>query len=197
MSTRLPTEERQAGIVVAALRRARDVSPGLVTTAELAADVGITQGAVFKHFPTKDAIWLAAMGWVREGLLAAVDAAAARAASPMRALEAVFAAHVDFIVAHPGVPRLIFHELQRPADSLIKREVRGLLREYRKRVQRLLQAAVDAGEAAPGVDLEAASTLFLGVVQGLVVQSMAAGGPAAMKTQAGAVFALFHRGIAP
>ncbi|MFM9916985.1 MAG: TetR/AcrR family transcriptional regulator, partial [Rhizobacter sp.] len=69
MQTRLPTEERQAEIVSAALRLARDASPALITTTDIAAAIGVTQGAVFKHFPTKDAIWLAAMRWVRETLL--------------------------------------------------------------------------------------------------------------------------------
>lgn len=56
VQTRLPTEKRQAEIVAAALRLARDVSPVLITTNDLAAVIGVSQGAVFKHFPSKDAI---------------------------------------------------------------------------------------------------------------------------------------------
>ena len=51
MQTRLPTEERQAEIVAAALRLARDSSPALITTTDIASAIGVTQGAVFKHFP--------------------------------------------------------------------------------------------------------------------------------------------------
>ena len=53
MQTRLSTEERQAEIVKAALRLARESSPALITTGDIAAAIGVTQGAVFKHFPTK------------------------------------------------------------------------------------------------------------------------------------------------
>ena len=59
-------------------------------------------------------------------LLAALEAAAAGAAQPLQALEAVFKAHLRFVAAHPGVPRVIFHELQNPQDSAVKREVRDL-----------------------------------------------------------------------
>ena len=76
MQTRLSTEERQAEIVAAALRLARESSPALITSGDIAAAIGVTQGAVFKHFPTKDAIWLAAMRWVRESLLQKLQAAA-------------------------------------------------------------------------------------------------------------------------
>jgi len=195
MPSRLPTEERQAEIVAAALNLAREISPALITTTDIAAAIGLTQGALFKHFATKDDIWLAAMAWVREELLSALEAAAAAQASPMDALGAVFKAHIGFVLAHPGVPRLIFHELQRPADSPVKQEVRKLLKAYRLLLRRLLDAAVAHGEVSRDVDLDAAATLFVGVVQGLVMQSMVAGHAASMKTQADPVFAIYRRGV--
>jgi AcrR family transcriptional regulator len=195
MQLRLPTEERQAEIVAATLHLASQISPSLVTTTDIAAAVGVTQGALFKHFPTKDAIWLAAMNWVCEQLLCRLQAAAISADSPVAALEAVFKAHIDFVVTHPGVPRLVFHELQRPADSAIKQEVRKLLASYRKLLLRLLDAAVQRGEASAPLDCEAAATMFVGIVQGLVMQSMAAGSPASMRTRSGPVFALYRRGL--
>ena len=76
------------------------------------------------------------------------------------------------MVAHPGVPRLIFHELQQPADSPVKQEVRALLQGYRKLLLGLLGAAVEQGQVPAGLDQEAAATLFVGIVQGLVMQSM-------------------------
>jgi AcrR family transcriptional regulator len=193
---RLPTEERQTGIVAAALRLAREASPALITTSDIAAAVGVTQGALFKHFATKDGIWLAAMGWVAAQLLAALETAAREAASPLEALGAMFEAHIAFVVAHPGVPRLIFHELQRPSDSPIKQVVRTLLKSYRKLLRQQLDAAVAQGEVSAAIDLEAATTLFVGVIQGLVMQSMAAGNAAAVKSQAAAVFQIYRRGIA-
>jgi len=195
MQTRLPTGERQAEIVTAALRLARELSPALITTTDIAGEVGVTQGAVFKHFPSKDAIWLAAMVWVREQILATLDTAARTADSPVDALSAVFKAHIAFVATHPGVPRLIFHELQRPADSPIKQEVRKLLTAYRKLLRRLLDAAAARGDLSADVDVDAAATLFVGVVQGLVMQSMVAGNTASMKAQAEPVFAIYRRGI--
>ena len=195
MATRLPTEERQTEIIAAALHLAREISPGLITTTDLAAAIGVTQGALFKHFATKDDIWLAAMAWVRAQLSSTLEAAADAPDSPIDALGAVFKAHIGFVLSHPGVPRLIFHELQRPADSPIKQELRKLLKGYRQLLRRLLDAALARGEVSREIDLDAAATAFVGVVQGLVMQSMVAGNAAAMKTQADAVFAIYRRGI--
>lgn len=195
MPTRLPTELRQAEIVLAALRLACVRSPALITTADIAAAVGVSQGAVFKHFPTKDAIWLAAMVWVNEQLLSALAVAAGTCDAPLAALAAVFQAHIGFVLAHPGVPRLLFHELQRPDASPIKQQVGQLLMAYRQLLRRLLDAAAGRGELSPALDLDAAATLFIGVVQGLVMQSMLAGDTAAMSAQGDAVFAIYRRGI--
>jgi TetR/AcrR family transcriptional regulator len=195
VQTRLPTEERQAEIVAAALNLAREISPVSITTGDIATAVGVSQGAVFKHFPTKEAIWVASMQWVRERLLAKLDEAAREATSGVLALEAVFRAHVAFVIAHPGAPRIIFHELQQPTDSPVKQEVRALLKAYRQLLVNQFKAGMKSGELPIGLDPEAAATLFVGIVQGLVMQSMLTGKPAGMKTQADAVFAIYLRGI--
>lgn len=195
MQTRLPTEERQTEIVATALRLARESSPALITTADIAAAIGVTQGAVFKHFPTKDAIWLAAMRWVRETLLQKLQAAADQAATPLDALAEMFQAHVEFVIAHPGVPRFIFHELQQPADSAAKLEVRAVLQGYRKLLLGRLTQSIEQKLVRPDLDAEAAATSFIGLIQGLVMQSMLTGRTAAMRQQAGAIFVLYRRGL--
>lgn len=195
MQTRLPTEERQAEIVAAALNLARDISPVSITTSDIATAIGVSQGAVFKHFPTKDAIWVAAMKWVRESLLAKLDGAARAESSAVLALEAVFRAHVAFVMAHPGTPRIIFHELQQPGDSPAKQEVRALLQAYRQLLLDQFKGGMKSGELPTGLDPEAAATLFVGIVQGLVMQSMLTGRPAAMKAQGDGAFRIYLRGI--
>ncbi|TXT37228.1 MAG: TetR family transcriptional regulator [Comamonadaceae bacterium] len=52
---KLRTEVRQAKLVEAALLLAAQHSPADITTTHLAQAVGITQGAVFRHFESKEA----------------------------------------------------------------------------------------------------------------------------------------------
>jgi AcrR family transcriptional regulator len=195
VATRQSTERRQAEIVAAALRLACEASPAQITTAHIAAAIQVTQGAVFKHFPTKEAIWLAAMRWVHQTLLHTLSTAAAQAASPLDALSAVFTAHIHFVIDHPGVPRFIFHELQQPADSAAKQEVRMVLQDYRRLLLDLLSQAVRLGLVPAALDQEAAATSFVGLVQGLVMQSMLTGQPAAMREHAERVFSLYLCGL--
>lgn len=192
----LPADERRAATVEAVVGLAGEQNPSDITTTAIAQRMGLTQGALFRHFPTKDAILEAVMAWVGERLLARVDKAAAASASPLAALEAVFLAHIEFVSEHPGVPRMLFGELQRPGETLPKRLVQGAVRQYGERLRRLLDAGKTQGELDAELDCEAAAVLFIGTVQGLVIQSLLAGEVARARREAPGVFAIYRRGIA-
>ncbi len=194
-SMHLPADERRAVIVDAVLELAAERNPGDITTAAIATRMNLTQGALFRHFPSKDAVWQAVMEWVAGQLLARVDRAIEAAESPLSALEAVYAAHIELVVAHPGVPRLLFGELQRAEDTPAKRVARALIARYRKRLTTLIEAGKARGELAPEVDPAAAATLFIGSIQGLVMQSLLAGKPKRMRADAPGIFAIYRRGI--
>ena len=78
----LPADERRAATVEALIDLAARQNPSDITTAAIAERMGLTQGALFRHFPSKDAIVQACMTWVSERLLARIDKAAAQATSP-------------------------------------------------------------------------------------------------------------------
>ena len=199
---RQSTSIRKASLIDAALRLAAQRSPAGITTGDLAAAVGITQGAVFRHFPSKDAIWIAVIDWVAFNLMERLHAAAQARntdsgdCNPLPALQDVFIAHVDFVMAHPGVPRIVFQELQHAHDTALKAAVQNLMQQYRALVVGLLQSAKAQNLLAPGTDLPSAALLFLGSMQGLVMQSLLSGDVQAIARQAPGVFAIYVRGIA-
>jgi AcrR family transcriptional regulator len=177
---RLRTHERQREIVATVLAIARERGPDAITTQAIADRIGVTQAALFKHFPDKQAIWLAVFAWIREALGAAFDAAVAAGTSPLDRLERAFVAHVGFVAEHPGVPRVLFHELQYPGDSPVRAEVRSMILAYRKRIAALVREAKAAGELPPELDAALAPVLFIGAVQGLAIDASLTGGEARM-----------------
>ena len=200
VSTKQKTEDRQAALAAAALQLAAQKSPAQITTGDVAAAVGITQGAVFKHFESKEAIWLAVMAQVRTSLMAQLQAAAQvhlKEGQVLQALRAVFMAHVAFVQDQPGVPRLVFQELQHPQPSPLQASVQQLMVSYRQLVHGLLVQAQTHGQLSKAVDLEAATVLFVGAVQGLVMQTLMAGNLSAMALKASGVYDLYERGLQP
>lgn len=190
---RLSSQARQTQIIETVIALAARHSPGQITTQEIADVIGVTQGALFRHYPNKEAIWLAAIEWVENTLLNVLETVAQEVSSPLDGLQRVFLSHVDFVIASPGVPRLIFNELQQPTDSAIKAAVRKMLQRYRQLVTRLIVAAVEGGEIDRNTDVNAASILFLGSIQGLVMQSMFADNVKTMRKTAEQIFPLLLR----
>jgi AcrR family transcriptional regulator len=191
----LPAQERRSVTVETVLALAAEQNPSEITTAAIADRMQLTQGALFRHFPTKEALWTAVMEWVAERLMQRIERAVADAPGPLAALRSVFLAHAGFVVEHPGVPRMMFGELQRAEASAPKRMAQTLIRRYGERVRALLAAGQAAGEVAADIDLDAATTLFIGTIQGLVMQSLLAGEPERISREAPMVLALYLRAI--
>jgi TetR/AcrR family transcriptional regulator len=191
----LPADERRTVTVEAVIELARSQNPGDITTAAIAKQMNLTQGALFRHFPSKDAIWQAVMEWVAERLLKRIDQAAFGIDSPVAAMQAMFIGHVEFVIDHPGVPRMMFGELQRTEATAAKRMVRTLLLNYGKRLQSLIERGKACGELSADLDNEAAVTMFIGMIQGLVMQSMITGEMERMRGEAPQLFAIYRHGI--
>jgi len=191
----LSADQRRVVTVAAVVELAAEQNPGDITTAAIARQMNLTQGALFRHFPNKEAIWGAVMEWVAERLLARIDKAAATTGSALSALEAVFMAHIEFVIAHPGVPRMLFGELQRREDTPAKVMACTLTRKYAERVATLIEKGKRSGEVDPSVDTMAAGTLLIGSVQGLVMQSLLAGEISSMGDKAMGVFKIYRHGI--
>ncbi|MBE0613440.1 MAG: TetR/AcrR family transcriptional regulator [Burkholderiales bacterium] len=191
---RLLTDERQREIVTAVLALARERGPDAITTQAIADRMGLTQGAIFRHFVDKQAIWLAVFSWVRVSLGAVFAAAVAKAETPLAKIEQAFLAHVVFIAANPGVPRVMFHELQYPGDSPARVEVRAMITEYGKGLALLFKQAKSAGELPADLDITLAPVLFIGAVQSLVIQTALSGDEAGMVKRARRLFPLLLDG---
>ena len=191
----LSAEERRAATVQAVVDLAAEQNPAEITTTAIADRMGLTQGALFRHFPNKEAIWQAVMKWVAARLMARIEQAAEGIASPLEAMQAMFLAHVAFVSEHPGAPRMLFGELQGARATPAKRLAHALLKQYAARLNELFETAKACDELPRDLDSDAAATLFIGTIQGLVMQSLIAGDMARMRADAPRVFAIYRRGI--
>jgi hypothetical protein len=90
---------------------------------------------------------------------------------------------------------MLFGELQRPADSIPKRMARTMISRYSERLAGLIEAGKACGELDAQLNVGAAATLFVGTIQGLVMQSLLAGDTGRVLVDAPNVFAIYRRGI--
>ncbi len=189
------TEQRQSETIEAVVHLCGEQDPSTLTTTRIAQKVGVSQGALFKHFPNKSSLWESVAGWVAGQLTARVFSVADQHEEADKALEAMFLAHIGFIARHPGIPRLMLGELQKPGNQPAKRIIRQTLAFYRQKVIALLHLGIEQKCINPAIDTEAAAVLYIGAIQGLVVQAMVGGDIMSIEESAPRIFKLFSASI--
>lgn len=100
-----------------------------VTVEDIGAAAGISGPAVYRHFPSKDALLAEMLVGVSQRLLAGGRAEEASTDVPRRAVEALVRAHIRFALEEPDLIRVQDRDLANlpPGDA---RRVRRLQRSY-------------------------------------------------------------------
>jgi AcrR family transcriptional regulator len=192
---RLSAEERQEEIIRAAVDLAGEQGVENVTTQDMADAAGITQGAIFRHFPTKDMIWLGVIHWVRGRLMSVLDMAADQGKDPLDSLEKMFFAHLAFVDKVPAIPKLVFTDQLLKKNPRIKELIRSILTDYEAKVTGLLAQAKAQNLVRPDLDEHGAAVMFTGIIQGLVMRVSIIEVRKSMLAEGKLVFPIFLRGI--
>lgn len=191
----LAADDRRAASVQALIQLARDADPRQITTAAVAAEMGVSHAALFRHYPDKAALWADAVDWIEQDLAQRIEAAAAGAPTPRGALSAMFQAHARFLADFPGAPRLMLAELQASGESPAKLRTRGLVARYSQRLIGYIAEAQTKGEMRAALVPALVVNLLLGALQGLVVQALITGAPEQIAEQAASVFDTLWGGL--
>ncbi len=194
---RLTADERREEIIRVTLELAAEQGVDDVTTQDMARAMGLTQGAIFRHFASKDAIWLAVMQWVRTRLMGVLGRAASEGRDPLDALQRMFLAHIAFIRDHPAIPRVLTSQHLHGRNAVLRKLVTEIMLGYEAKVAGLLDDARAQGLARQDLDAQAAATLYIGMIQGLVLQTSILREQRNLVSEAARVFPLFLQAVQP
>lgn len=168
---RKPAEDRRREIADAALRVVAEHGLGRFTSLAIAREVGLTDAALFRHFPSKDAIVDAAIDRIEEILF---EGFPPEAEDPIERLGAFFRRRVEVIRAHPGVSRLVAtDELAKAGSAQASERVAGFRRRSRDFVRGCLAEAERRRLLARGLHVDEASVVVLGSLLALAHASTA------------------------
>lgn len=167
---RKPAELRKAEIVAAVLDLADRSGPDRVTTGAVASAIGLTQAALFRHFPTKAALWRAVAGHVAEGLTEAWNEALGANDGPVARLRALIAAQFSQIAATPALPMLLFSRELNVTNAELRATFHGRLTAFRSLLAAEVRAGQQAGSLRAGIAADDAAALLASLVQGVAIR---------------------------
>lgn len=166
--TRKPAAERKKEIVETAIRLAAECGPDRLTTESLAKEIGISQPAIFRHFPAKSDIWEAVGD--RICTLMGESGQLIEATGPTDRLRKMVAAQLAFIESTPAVPAILFSRELHSENEKLRAFFAGLMAQRQKKLAELFTNGIKSGEFNKGINADDSAYLVLALIQGLAMR---------------------------
>ncbi|MCB1861102.1 MAG: hypothetical protein KDI47_05145 [Gammaproteobacteria bacterium] len=131
---------------------------------------------------------------VYKRLMLVLDHAAARSQDPLLVLERVYESHVSFLVRNPSVEKLLRHILGNP-HSRVHQQVQKIMRVYEHEIAVIVQEAKSKGVIRNNVNVKAAATMFVGMVQAHLIRIQILGNGQTVRNEAREMLQLYMSGI--
>lgn len=170
MLHRKPAEDRKADIVEALLSLADRIGPDRLTTNDVAREVGVTQAAIFRHFPTKAELWSEVGVVIAARLVAAWQQALTANTTPKDRLRALIAAQLRQIETTPALPAILHSRELNVDNAILRQRFRGLLMQYQAHLVANLEGMIADGSMTPDVGPQDAAVLLTSLVQGIAIR---------------------------
>lgn len=171
-TTRQSRAQRREQIVGAVLRIVSEEGIGSLTTTALARDIGVTSGALFRHFDTRDEILEETVRYVAETVGRTFPDPSL---TPVERLHRLAASRIEVLTSQPGIGWFLHSD--QAALSLPPAAVERLgdcARRTRVFVLAALKDGVGAGSIRSDVDIEHLLVVFLGTIHAFVNRARSA-----------------------
>ncbi len=163
------TGVRQQQIIAAARVLIFKFGSEHLTVKRIAAEVGISEAAIYRHFKSKKSILAFLLSHTEDVLLS--DISPERAGSEpvtLDTIEKIIRNHFSAIDLRKGISFQVIAEIISLGDKKLNRQAAATIDKYIERLKELLSEGVRQGSVREDIDIEAAAALLFGLIQGLV-----------------------------
>lgn len=189
------TKIRQEQIAQAALGVVERHGLRGLNVARVAKAVGIVPSAIYRHYPGKDGVLDTVLDLIAARMEANVAQARASGGSALDRLHDLLSRHVEMVRRNSAIPRVVFSEELLRGRPAQRRRMYDIIRGYLRQVERIIRDGQREGNIRAAVDPEAASVLFLGLIQPGVVLWAMSGGEFDVAAHAEAGWKLFVKSV--
>jgi len=157
---------RREQIIEASRRLIMKYGSEHVTVRRIAAEIGISEGALYRHFKSKKEVLLFLIRHIEENLIGDLQKR-----SPTKnilgTLEDTLRNHLSSMEQRRGMSFLVIAEIISLGDKELNKRVLEVLSKYISNIKKLLLEGIKTGEIRKDIDPEMVATSFFGTMQGL------------------------------
>ncbi len=163
------TEVRQQQIIDAAAILIFKYGSEHLTVKRIAAEVGISEAAIYRHFKSKKSILSFLLSHIEEMLLKDISPeTVANEPITLDIIEKIIRNHFSKIDRRKGISFQVIAEIISLGDRTLNKQASRTIDKYISRLKQLLAEGVRDGAVREDIDLDASATLLFALIQGLV-----------------------------
>lgn len=159
---------RQRQIVSAARRLIVKYGSEHVTVRRVAKEIGVSEGAIYRHFKSKRDVLSLLIDDVENTLLGDIEDYYEPGANVLDTLEKVVLSDVSSVEQKKGVSFQVIAEIVSLGDRKLSSKAYDVINEYIKHIKNILSEGVKSGIVREDIDLDAAASLLFSIIQGLI-----------------------------
>jgi len=160
---KLDTATRQGQIKRAVLDIISTEGIGKLSTRNLATRIGVTEGALFRHFSSKKEIMLSIMADVKHDLMDEQEKIVYSGLGAGEKLSAFLCLHVKYLFENKGITMLLFSEAAHLNEPKLKMGLREILLTQKEYVSRIVRQGISEGVWDPSIKVEDVALLYMGI----------------------------------
>ncbi len=162
---------RREQILDRASELATEAGLGQMTMKRIAARVGFSEAAIYRHFSTKQALLLGLMDRLEAQLLQPIRAIAEKAElTPIARLRQIVQHHLSLVLERHGLPIQLLAEASAAGDPVLLSRMRGIMRGYVEVLIRLAKDAIASGSLSADIDPAVLAVWLLGGPAAMAVE---------------------------
>ncbi|MFO8155119.1 MAG: nucleoid occlusion factor SlmA [Pseudomonadota bacterium] len=184
--------------ILETLARILEEQPGeRITTAGLARAVGVSEAALYRHFPSKGKMFEALIEFAEEAVFGLINRIMDEQDDPRVRCEHAMSVLLGFAERNPGITRVLLGEALVGEGDRLRQRVDGFYDNLETRFKQILREGESTGHLRIGTPATASANLLVSVAEGRMRQYLRSGferAPTAQWDQqwsllAGAIFA--------
>ena len=153
-----------------------EASPGeRITTARLARQVGVSEAALYRHFPSKSKMFEGLIEFIEETLFSRINMILAEENSAAARCEKMVSLLLAFTERNPGITRILTGDALAGETERLHARVAQLYDRFETQLKQVLREAEMREGIRPVLTVNAAANLLLAAAEGRISQYVRSG----------------------
>lgn len=148
---------------------------GRVTTAGLAREVGVSEAALYRHFPSKAKMFEGLIGFIEDSIFSRVNRITQETQDPLNQVEQILTLMLAFTERNPGITRLLTGDALTGESDRLKQRIQQLFDRIESQLKQVLRDAEFKSGLRTQAPVAQTANLLLAVVEGRIAQFVRSG----------------------